>query len=138
MIIKKNPAEYLVRELEFKTSKSSGPGGQNVNKVNSRVELRFNIAASELLSETEKSGIMNSLAGYISLDGTLTIVSQKERSQFMNKKAVLVKFNKLILKALTPKKIRKVTVKPMTAVQKRLDIKRKVSERKARRKLNED
>lgn len=120
-------------ELKFSASRSSGPGGQNVNKVNTKVELRFRIADSVLLSEKEKERLLEKLANRINSDGELILVSQTERSQLKNKEAVTEKFYHLITRALTPKKKRKRTKPSAESVEKRLEAKRIQSEKKERR-----
>jgi len=75
----------LSGEFQFLTSRSSGPGGQNVNKVNSKVELRFDIQNSSLLSEEQKEILLVKLSAKISSEGILSIVSQRDRSQLTNK-----------------------------------------------------
>jgi ribosome-associated protein len=118
-------------ELVFSASRSSGPGGQSVNKVSSKVELRFNVQASHLLTQEEKEIILEKLANRINLEGELVLVSQTERSQLKNKQVVTEKFYLLMLKALTPKKKRKPTKPSAASKEQRLEEKRIVSEKKA-------
>jgi ribosome-associated protein len=121
-------------EIVFNTSRSSGPGGQSVNKVSSKVELRFDVNASLLLSEPEMAILHDKLVNKISQDGILILVSQSERTQLKNKALVLDRFYRMIRKALTPAKPRKKT-RPSAAVkEKRLEVKRKLAEKKERRK----
>lgn len=98
--------EHLNDELHFITSRSSGPGGQNVNKVNTRVELHFHINNSKFLSDNEKNKISHKLNNRINKDGELILVSQTERSQFKNKEDVIKRFHSLIENALKPTKKR--------------------------------
>ena len=121
-------------ELIFNATRSSGPGGQHVNKVSTRIELRFDIQASNLLSDEEKSNLISKLAGRISKEGILILVSQTERSQLDNKRKAIEKFYKLIGKALTPAKERRVTRPTAASRTKRLETKHLHSEKKARRK----
>jgi ribosome-associated protein len=121
-------------ELEFSTSRSSGPGGQNVNKVNTKVELRFNIIASILLSDDEKDLLMEKLKNRINSLGKLIIVSQEERSQLKNKENAIRKFYQLIQKTLIPPKSRKPTGPTLASRHRRLEEKRKLSEKKQDRK----
>lgn len=114
----------LSSEFQFLTSRSSGPGGQNVNKVNSKVELRFDIQNSILLSEEQKEILLVKLAKKISAEGILSVVSQIDRSQLANKEDAIRKFYLLIIKALTPIKRRKRTKPTLTSVEKRLTGKR--------------
>lgn len=120
----------LVKECQFTASRSSGPGGQNVNKVNTQVSLRFDVQRSELLDEEEKRIISQKLASYISGEGVLILNAQTHRSQLQNKEEVISKFRRLIEKAFVPKKIRKASTPSKAAVQRRLDDKRKQSEKK--------
>lgn len=122
------------KEFKFTASRSGGPGGQNVNKVSSKIELRFNINESTILTAEEKDIIIAKLATRINNEGELVIVSQSERSQLANKEKAIEKFYNLVSKALKPVKKRKLT-KPTKASQvKRLDSKKVNSERKQRRK----
>ena len=111
-------------EIIFSTSRSSGPGGQNVNKVNSRIELRFNIPDSEKLSPLEKEILLQKLEGRINSAGDLLIVSQTERSQLGNKKKAAEKFYSLISKALTIRRKRIPTSPTLVSKNKRLEVKR--------------
>ncbi len=125
-------------ELVFNATRSSGPGGQHVNKVSTRIELRFDIRASGLLQDAEKITLFNKLAKRISKEGILILVSQAERSQFDNKRKVTEKFHKLIEKALAPVKVRRPTRPTLTSRIKRLESKHMLAEKKARRKPDND
>lgn len=121
-------------ELTFSASRSSGPGGQNVNKVSTRVELRFDVNGSGLLTAEEKSIILTVLAKRINSAGELILMAQIDRSQLKNKEKVTEKFYTLLTKALTPVKKRKPTRPSMAAKEKRLEEKQARSEKKERRK----
>ncbi|MDX9883005.1 MAG: alternative ribosome rescue aminoacyl-tRNA hydrolase ArfB [Prolixibacteraceae bacterium] len=123
----------LSPEFVFQASRSRGPGGQNVNKVNTRVALRFNIARSELLTSEQKQLLLKKLASKITIDGLLQVVSQKERSQLMNKEACIAKLYALIGKALTPQKKRRVTRPTKTSMEKRIQEKKLLGEKKSLR-----
>jgi len=123
-----NPEDLIIRKLEnefiFSASRSGGPGGQNVNKVSTKIELRFNISVSSGFSEDEKELILRKLKNKINKDGELLIVSQTERSQLLNKQAAIEKFYLLISKALTIPKSRKATRPTFTSKLKRLEEKK--------------
>jgi len=124
----------LEREIIFATSRSSGKGGQHVNTTETRVELRFNIPGSALLTENQKALLISRLYSRLTLEGTLRMVSQKERSQSANKEDVLHRFFELIRKSLKPKKIR-IAVKPgRAAKESRLQDKKSVATKKESRK----
>ncbi len=120
--------------FKFITSRSSGPGGQNVNKVNSRVELRININECALFSNTEKEIIFEKAANKINNENELIIVRQTERSQLKNKEKAIEAFYRLIEKALKPIKIRKKTKPSKAAIQRRLEEKKRITEKKSFRK----
>lgn len=121
-------------ELQYIASRSSGAGGQHVNKVNTKVALRFNVMQSKLLDEEQKAIIQKKLKKYITTDGILQIVSQAERSQSLNKKQCKARFYKLLEKALR-KPRKRIPVKPTKAMkEKRLEKKRKQAEKKTNRK----
>ncbi|MBN1927087.1 MAG: aminoacyl-tRNA hydrolase [Prolixibacteraceae bacterium] len=117
-------------ELTFSASRSSGPGGQNVNKVNTRVELRFSIVNSEILSDEEKELLQSRLKNKINILGELVITAQNNRSQLKNKQEAIDKFYAMLEKALTPRKKRKPTKPTQASVEKRLTEKRIKSEKK--------
>lgn len=125
--------DLFIREFKFQTSRSSGPGGQHVNKVSSRVELRFNLRGSQLLNDDDKEILYQKLATRISQDGILSIVVQADRSQLRNKQLAIEKFFDLVNKALTPEKERKASKPSRSARERRLKSKRRESEKKARR-----
>ena len=128
--------DALVNEMKFVTSRSSGAGGQNVNKVETKVELRFSIINSKYLSDTDKYTLLRKLDTKVNKEGVLILTSQKERSQLKNKELVIEKFFTLIEKALVPVKKRKPTKPTMNSKVKRLNKKHRESELKTnRRKL---
>jgi ribosome-associated protein len=122
------------RELQFMASRSSGAGGQNVNKVNTKIELRFNVKDSEILSDEEKEIIFAKLEKRISNDGYLIIKSQSSRSQLKNKQETIEKFYRLISSSLTKAKKRKKTKPSLASKTRRLDKKRNDSIIKKNRK----
>ena len=121
-------------EFVFQASRSSGPGGQNVNKVSSKVELRFNITVSAFLSEDEKVILCSKLVNKINKMGELVLIAQADRSQLKNKEKVIEKFYLLLEKALTPQKKRFRTKPTRASVERRLESKRVQSIIKASRK----
>jgi len=121
-------------EMQFSASRSSGAGGQNVNKVNTKVELRFNVMESKLLNESEKQILMEKLVNQINQENELILVSQTERSQLKNKEEVISRFYAIFTKALTPRKKRRPTKPTKASKEKRLEQKRSQSEKKANRK----
>ena len=121
-------------ELIFQATRSSGPGGQNVNKVSSKVELRFDVKNSQLLSDEEKSVLAVKLANKINNQDELVLVTQTDRSQMKNKEKVIEKFYTLIAKALMPQKRRYKTKPSKSSVEKRLESKRVHSSIKENRK----
>jgi ribosome-associated protein len=125
-------------EFIFSTSRSSGPGGQNVNKVSSKVELRFNLLTTLLLSEDEKELIQRKLKNKINKEGELILVSQSERTQLMNKTVVVEKFYDLVSKALTLPIKRKSTRPTLSSRIKRLEGKKIHSTMKKLRKFTRE
>ncbi len=121
-------------ELSFKTARSGGKGGQNVNKVETMVEGYWQVDASALFTVEEKQRIKEKLANKINADGFLLIKSQTERSQLGNKQQVIEKMNLAVDKALVVAKKRKPTKIPKAVKQKRLDNKKQKGEVKANRK----
>lgn len=128
----------LSAEFVFQASRSSGPGGQNVNKVNSKIELRFNIQNSSILTDDQKEILLSKLSSKISLDGFLIVISQRDRSQLVNKEDAIRKLYELIEKALRPVKRRKSTRPTRSSVEKRLEGKRiKADIKQSRQKLDD-
>ena len=123
-------ASMLFHELDFTASRSSGPGGQNVNKVNSKIGVKFDVVHSQILSEEEKAIILKNLSGHLTKDGILMISSQDKRSQLENKQIVIQKLDRMMAKAFEKKKVRKATKASKSAIQKRINTKKLQAEKK--------
>ena len=123
-------SQALLHELTFITSRSSGPGGQNVNKVNSKVTLKWDLAHTSILNADQKEIVFKKLASRITTEGVLMITSQDKRSQLENKAAVLSKLDQLLIKAFAPTKLRKATKPTKAAKHKRIKTKKLHSEKK--------
>lgn len=122
--------ENLIQELIFSASRSSGPGGQHVNKVNTKIELRFSVVNSNVLSEEEKNILISKLANKVTSNFELIITVQTTRSQLKNKKEAILKFILLIDNALTPAKKRKPTKPSFASLRKRIENKKQLSLKK--------
>jgi ribosome-associated protein len=127
------PAPAFLPEITFQTSRSSGPGGQNVNKVESRVELRWHLQNSQVLTPLLKQLILEKLAGQLTSEGYLLVVAQDDRSQLRNKEIALARFYELLQKSLRRPKPRRATRPSAGAVRKRLEGKKIQGEKKASR-----
>lgn len=122
--------QLLKHELVFVSSRSSGPGGQNVNKVNSKVTLKWDVIHSEILTADEKEIITRKLASKITTDGVLMLAAQDSRSQIQNKEATIARLEQLLVKAFEKKKSRKPTKPSKGSVQSRINTKKKNAEKK--------
>ena len=117
-------------ELGFRYSRSSGPGGQNVNKVATKVTLLFAVADSATLSEHQKAVIAERLANRIAKDGVLHLSSERHRTRSANQRDAVERFAQLLSAALAPRKRRRATGVPEASKRRRLEAKRQHAERK--------
>ena len=122
--------DKLKSEIKYSASRSSGAGGQNVNKVNSKVELRFNILQSNILNESQKARLLNQLKNRINNNYEIILFAEEDRSQFKNKQIVTEKFLLLLDLALRTKKKRKPTKPTPRSKEQRLNKKKKQAEKK--------
>jgi ribosome-associated protein len=111
-------------ELVFKASRSGGPGGQNVNKVNTRITLFFSVRDSASLTDQQRDRLLSCLSGRIDSEGVLRVVSQKFRTQDANRRAAVERFRQLLADALKPVPVRKKTRTPAGARERRLSSKK--------------
>ena len=108
------PREIPLREIRIRASRSSGPGGQNVNKVETRVEAEWNLDASDVFSNPEKARIRDVLGRRVAADGTIRVASQRHRSQVRNREAAVERLRALVSGALRPRRAR-VETRPTRA-----------------------
>ncbi|HZV68066.1 MAG TPA: alternative ribosome rescue aminoacyl-tRNA hydrolase ArfB [Saprospiraceae bacterium] len=129
--------EQVKGELDFRTSRSSGAGGQHVNKTETKVEVLFDVNASEGLSDDEKSLVFEKAGNRINAEGILSVTSQKSRSQLDNKETAIEKLQQILLKSLTPVTKRVRTKPSKMSVEERLAEKKIQSEKKENRRKPE-
>jgi len=126
--------EALLKELTFKAIRSSGSGGQHVNKVASKVELFFNLNTSEVFDDKQKNTLQEKLQNRLTKDGVLILQCGESRSQHKNKTIIIKRFLELLKNALVKEKKRVPTKIPRAVILKRLKNKKYRSEKKANRK----
>ncbi|GAB3764626.1 alternative ribosome rescue aminoacyl-tRNA hydrolase ArfB [Spirosoma pomorum] len=126
-------SRQLLTEVRYQFARSGGAGGQNVNKVATKAELRFNVRNSALLTDEERAVLEAKLAAKLTTDGELVLTHQTERTQLANKEKVTAKFLWLIDKAFTPDKPRRATRPSKAAVAERITEKKRKGDVKANR-----
>lgn len=126
--------DAIIKELTFKAIRSSGSGGQHVNKVSSKVELQFDLNLSQVLEQEEKALLQKSLKKKLTKDCILILQCDESRSQHKNKEIAIQRFMELIKTGLIRPKKRKKTKIPKSVIKKRLKEKRAQSEKKTNRK----
>jgi ribosome-associated protein len=128
----------LQKELSYKTSRSGGKGGQNVNKVSSKVELLFSIDSSILFTDEEKGLLNEKLQSRFNKDGLVQVVCDEERSQYLNKEKAIERLIVLLTRALHKPRVRKPSKVSKAAKMARLENKKINSIKKATRKKGFD
>ena len=136
-VIYNNGKDKLITELQYKAVRSSGAGGQNVNKVSSKVVLSFDVKNSKVLSDDEKMLLEMNLASRLTNDQILILNCDEDRSQLKNKEIVTTRFLSIIEQGLHIPKIRKSTKIPKSVIRKRIKDKKNLSEIKKNRKKPE-
>ena len=129
-----NQITFPFSELSFSFSRSGGAGGQNVNKVNSKVVLEWNLTLTACIPHSVKARFLVKYKGFVNEEGVVQITSQKHRSQKSNIDDCIHKLNEMLTAVLTPPKIRKPTRPKRSAILKRLNTKKKDGEKKRMRK----
>ena len=124
----------ILRELKFKAIRSSGAGGQHVNKVSSKIELTFDLENSTSLSDEEKELLKTKLSSKLTKEKILILFCDESRSQHRNKEIVIKRFLELLTKNLVIQKERKATKPSKASIRKRIESKQRISVKKALRK----
>jgi ribosome-associated protein len=125
-------------EVQYRTARSSGPGGQHVNKTETQVELLFDVAHSPSLSETQRQRILSQLKNLIDRDGVLHLTAQSERSQLRNREIVTARFQAVLAAALRVPKKRRPTKPTAASKTKRIESKKRRGQIKQLRRSTPD
>jgi len=125
--------DKIITELNFKAVRSSGAGGQNVNKVSSKIVLNFDLEASQALSDEEKLLLQTNIAARLTSENILILNCDEDRSQLKNKEIVIKRFLEIIKKGLYVPKVRKATKVPKSVIKKRIKNKKNISDLKQSR-----
>lgn len=126
-------SDKIISELNFKAVRSGGAGGQNVNKVSSKVVLSFDLNASQALSEEEKLLLQTNIAARLTIENILILNCDEDRSQLKNKEIVIKRFLEIVKKGLFVPKVRKATKIPKSVIKKRIKDKKNISDLKQSR-----
>lgn len=126
-------SELILSEIKLKGIRSSGPGGQNVNKVATKMELTFDLDSSNALSESEKSRLKISIKNRLTKENILLLHCDESRSQFKNKSIIIKRFFEILLEGLKKAKVRRASKPTRASITKRLDNKKTQSQKKANR-----
>jgi ribosome-associated protein len=127
MVFSETIIDALKKEFTYVAVRSSGPGGQNVNKVSSKIEIRFRIEISQAFSDEQKQILISKLNKKLTSDGDLVVTCQEDRSQLKNKKTATDKLLRVLQLALTTRKRRKPTRPTKSSIEKRLELKKQRS-----------
>ena len=130
--------EEIRKEIKYRTSRSSGAGGQHVNKVETRVEAIFNVTSSAFLSEAQKALILDKLSNRITKEGELIIAASDKKSQAQNKEIATARLVDVLKQSLQKPKKRRPTRIPKSVIRKRLSDKKKTAEKKSGRNYRPD
>ena len=127
-----------LHELEFRASRSSGPGGQSVNTTSSRIELRWNVGSSQALTDTQRARLRERLAPRLTDDGVLILHGSEHRSQHRNREAVMARLRAIVAEAIVPQEPRRATRPTRASIRRRIEAKRARSRTKGLRRPPED